>query len=262
MSRPYEIAISSFRREERLRYQTLAYLQRAGIPRELITVFVANEEEWKRYEATLDPNTYGKMVLGVEGLVPARNFARLHYPEGTRLVMLDDDIQTMLEKRDDKTLVENTDFDAIIRTGFSLCEQVGSGIWGVYAVQNALFMKHRVYTELAYIVGVVYGVINSHEPLLLSKPECPIKEDYERSLAFYKKHGVLVRMDWLCPKTKYYDDKGSGGITASGVRSPESVEAAIQYLEREYPGWVKRRNKKVSRYPEILISHRKQRTLA
>ena len=43
--RMWQVAIPSYRRAALLRDQTLALLKKHGVPRERITVFVANEEE-------------------------------------------------------------------------------------------------------------------------------------------------------------------------------------------------------------------------
>ena len=36
-------------------------------------------------------------------------------------------------------------------------------------------------------------------------------EDFETTLRSFKKYGVVIRLDWLCPKTKYF---APGGMQA------------------------------------------------
>jgi cellulose synthase/poly-beta-1,6-N-acetylglucosamine synthase-like glycosyltransferase len=70
----YIIAIPSYKRAEILKEKTLTTLHKYKIPKEKIYVFVANKEEHDIYKESLDPSTYGHLVIGVPGLAAVRNF--------------------------------------------------------------------------------------------------------------------------------------------------------------------------------------------
>ena len=66
---PYEVAIPSYKRHEAINEKTLATLKRYGIPASKITIFVANKDEEALYKQSLKPGTYGKLVVGVVGVL-------------------------------------------------------------------------------------------------------------------------------------------------------------------------------------------------
>ena len=57
----YVVAIPTFKRYNEIIKKTLPTLQRGGVPKEKIHVFVANKTEEKLYREKMDPNTYGKI---------------------------------------------------------------------------------------------------------------------------------------------------------------------------------------------------------
>ena len=119
------IAIPSYNRAETLKTKTLATLHHYNIPTSKIYVFVANNDEMKKYKDTLDPKSYGKLVLGVPGLPEVRNFISNNFPIGKKIVSIDDDISGFIEydesnKRHEKPLRSLIN---IIRTGFAECKK-------------------------------------------------------------------------------------------------------------------------------------------
>ena len=90
----YQIAIPSYKRSETIKKKTLKVLAEYDIPPERVTVFVANEEELEAYTKSLSEHQYGgNIVVGVPTIGKQRNFIEKYYPEGTRLMMFDDDIK-------------------------------------------------------------------------------------------------------------------------------------------------------------------------
>ena len=84
----YVVAIPSYKRWEEITKKTLPTLKRGKVDKNKIHVFVANKTEEKLYREKLDPNTYGKIVVGRKGLVQQRRFISQYFPEGTRLIYL------------------------------------------------------------------------------------------------------------------------------------------------------------------------------
>jgi hypothetical protein len=88
----YKIAIPSYKRPETIKKKTLRVLEGHNIPPERITVFVANSEEFDIYSKSLENTPYNNIVVGVPTIGAQRNFIERWYPEGTKLMMFDDDI--------------------------------------------------------------------------------------------------------------------------------------------------------------------------
>jgi len=251
----YVIAIPSYKRVETLKEKTLATLAKYKIPPSKIYIFVANKEEEAAYKAGLDPDTYAKILVGVPKIGPQRMFIMRYFPVGKPLVQIDDDVSAFIEydakaKRHERPL---RDLDATIRRGFKLCKEVGSSCWGIYPTANGFFMKPGHTTDLRFLIGVMTGCFN---PGAAFKLHCEsFKEDYERTLKFYKRDGCIVRMNDVAPKTSYYTEKGG----AEEFRDWKPMEAEAKWLEAEFPGlvklrWIKREKySKTHLYPDVRV---------
>jgi len=89
----YVVAIPTYKRYGEVTKKTLPTLKRGGVPKSKIHVFVANKTEEKLYREKMDPDTYGKIVVGKKGLVNQRIFISEYFPMGTCVVSLDDDVE-------------------------------------------------------------------------------------------------------------------------------------------------------------------------
>ena len=141
----YVVAIPSYKRWEEITKKTLPTLKRSKVNKNKIHVFVANKTEEKLYRKKLDPNTYGKIVVGKKGLVQQRRFISQYFPEGTMIVSLDDDIQKVIRLTKNEKLTELKNLDSFFKKAFRLLKEKNLYLWGVYPVNNALFMKNTIY---------------------------------------------------------------------------------------------------------------------
>jgi hypothetical protein len=248
----YQIAIPSYRRQETLKEKTLAFLNRHNIDPKRVTIFVADEAEYKIYTKALKESHYNKIVIAAPGLMAARNFMALYYKEGTPVVFIDDDIQDLetipfvkKAKKDEDAgeaiasdenqkeqnklePVRNLEADVIFR-GFNAMREYQSYIWGICAARNGYFMKNRVAVGLYYIIGSFYGTIIRHsKDLLVGTAD---KEDYERSALYFIKDGRVARLDSVTARSKYYGEKGG----LQETRTPKTVEEGARYMLKKYP---------------------------
>ena len=250
---PYEIAVPSYKRHETINEKTLATLKRYGIPSNKITVFVANKDEEALYKTSLKPGTYGKIVVGVKGMHDIRNFITSYYAVGTKIVNIDDDIKGFLEydestKRKERTLKS---LIGVIKRGFAECEKANTKLWGVYPVANGYFMKPKVSTEIRYIIGSFWGCIN---PGLKGADGVEItteyKEDYQRTILYYKRWGAVVRLNMYAPISAYYTEAG-GMQEVKERRSLE--EKGARWLVKTYPQFAVLNPSKKSGYMEVKL---------
>ena len=206
---PYIIAIPSYKRAIQLQNKTLTCLHNAGISKELIEVFVV-EEEYQEYLETLNPEYYNKLIIGHLGLVQQREFIQNYYPVNTNIVSLDDDVASI-----DLTLTNYKTLNEFFEDAFKQCEIKGAYIWSVYPVHNPFFRqsKQDVTECLNYCIGAFYGFINRRdEDLKLKLTKEGNKEDVERSILYWLKDGVMLRFNKVGFKTKYYGTGGLGGL--------------------------------------------------
>jgi hypothetical protein len=118
----YRIAIPSYQRAETLRDKTLAYLKRCGIEPSMVDVFIATDEEKAVYREVV-PEV--NLIVAVIGMTPVKNFISSYYPKGTEVLHMDDDIETLLEKKGNK-LVEFKEIDKLAQFGFTQCRKAGT----------------------------------------------------------------------------------------------------------------------------------------
>jgi hypothetical protein len=129
---------------------TLKMLERYKVDPKRVTIFVADEatkrlwaekgkrgkpqihtdemleEKWEPalYRERLKNKPYGKrIVVGVKNIGSQRNWIQNHYPEGTHLISLDDDLVQISELRDGKYVEIGgaKAFHRLIGQGFAEC---------------------------------------------------------------------------------------------------------------------------------------------
>ena len=230
----YIICIPSYKRAIVCSEKTLNTLHENKIDPGKIYVYVANKEDYKLYEETLDKKTYNKLIIGKIGLVPQRQFIMNQWPDGKHIVFFDDDIESI-----DLSLspqFKNHNLDFFIKNAFSECVKQKSYIWGVYAVFNPFFRGARkeMTTELNYIVGAFYGIINRPKlkaiQLTITKVNGQ-KEDVERTLKYFLNDGIVLRFNKIGFVTKYYGKEGGLGRFEDRIKP---MMEASKKLKKQY----------------------------
>ena len=285
-SSSYIIAIPSYNRPELIQVKTLALLHKHNIPASKITIFVANQEQLELYKTKVPAWLYGNLVVGVIGLRNQRNFIMEYYPEGTHIVQMDDDLDKIMEliiepqitskrasrrgsitsrlsrkksgrvsrrsSRSSRRMRPITDLDGFITRAFEICKEKGIFLWGVYPLANARFMTPKMTTDLRFIVGPFWGIINRHRPdLRLTIDE---KENAERTLQHYTIDGAVLRFNNVGIETRYYKNKG--GMQDEGKDRKEEALKSVYYLHKKYPKLTKIYLGKKSGVPEIrMLTH-------
>jgi hypothetical protein len=227
----FVVAIPSYKRADTLKEKTLPLLHQYGIEPRRIHIFVANKEEEKVYKEALDPKLYGKIIVGVKGIGPVRNFIYDYFPVGKPIVSMDDDVEELQQLRgttkENSKLIKLKDLDGFFKDAYKLLKQEKLFIWGVYPVRNAFFMQQKITTELKFIIGVTFGYINRKLKALVPKAEG--KEDIEQSILYYLMDGGVIRFNNIVPKTKF---NAPGGL---GTDRQEMNRIAAEYLKKKYP---------------------------
>jgi len=255
----YEVAIPSYNREETLPRKTLRMLRDGGIGLERVTLFVHGDDQAFSYQQSLSANgmSVGSIVpVPVLGLPNMRNAMATHWPDGTQVVSLDDDLSGVFAKLDDKHLLPVDDLDSLFREAFSLASQTHLGLWGTYPVSppNPLFMKHQARTDLRFVIAHLFGFITTHEPHALV--DVPVKEDYQRTLRWYCHDGGVLRLDWIAAKTRFRQEPGG----QQGRRTREANRAACYALRDEFPDLVTLNTNKLKRtgWLELRLKDRRR----
>lgn len=251
----YKVAIPSYDRAEILRDKTLNTLLNQGIKPDKIDIFVANNEEEKKYKEVIDKKLYNKMIVGKKGLMNQRNFITDYYNEGEYIIQIDDDVEGIFKKKTniktDKTLIK-LDLDKFFKNAYDVLMDKKLYIWGILPVFNPYFFYNKITTDLRYIVGALFGYINRKSKDLKLDLESDL-EDVLRTILFYKKDGGVVRFNNILIKTKYY---GIGGLQTEYGSSEQRIkdrEKRVLKLQKLYPEYISKIKKRKSGLYDIVL---------
>jgi len=237
----YIICIPSYKRAQLCNDKTLSTLHNHNINSNKIYIYVANKEEYDLYKNVVNSNLYNKIIIGRKGLVQQRQFIMNQWSENTYIVFFDDDIQNI-----DLSLspvFKNHSLDYFIKNAFKKCQELRSYIWGVYPVYNPFFRKPKkeYSTNLNYIVGAFYGIINRPNlnsiQLTITK-ENGQKEDVERTLKYFINDGIILRFNKIGFETKYYGKEGGLGTFENRIKPMMEASKKLQQKYNEY-GYIK-----------------------
>jgi hypothetical protein len=209
-----------------------------------IYVYVANQEDYYIYLKTLNRDFYHKLVIGEKGLVPQRQFIMNQWAEGKHIVFFDDDVERIDLSL--SPLFKHHNLDYFFRYAFAECKKHGSYIWGVYPVFNPFYRSPRkeMTTELNYIVGAFYGVINRPTlnaiKLTITKKNGQ-KEDVERTLKYFIHDGIVLRFNKVGFITKYYGKEGGLGRFEDRIKQMTEASNKLKQKYGDY-GDVKKRS--------------------
>jgi len=232
-----EVAIPSYKRTNILTSKTLNFLSSVSYPAEKITIFVANEEEALEYYRAIPRALYGKLVVGVIGLMPQRAFISNYYPEDSILIQMDDDVKKIDSSVPFLTLVKNAVERLNTRKG---------GLWGVLPNDDKRRYKDDTTTHLTHILGSFF-VCRNHRDIHTTLTQ---KEDYERSILYFKMYGEIYRYRGAGVSTTY--NKGTGGLQEEGRTA--KMEAEVNQIVQMYPEYCSRKDK--HGMPDVYLNWR------
>lgn len=251
----YEICIPSYKRALTIKQKTLSLMTKYKIDPKLVTIFVADDSQYKEYTEVLKDTEYKNIVIGEVGMGSIRRFTQNYYPEGTRVMNFDDDLSDILKKIDDKTMVSISDLEKeVIIRGFSECDKHEAYLFGVYAASNPMFMKHKVSVGLYYCIGSCWGLITRHDKEL--SVTLDDKEDFERTLQHYVKDGKVVRLDDITVKSKYYTEQGGMQVT----RTDQRILDSANNLFSRYPDLCSMYIRKTTGHAELRLRDSRKNT--
>jgi len=243
---PYQIVIPT-----RGRYDNVRPIETLGLPKHLYTLVVNDEEEKRKYKEHY-PNIK-ILVSNTTTCIKARNFALDYFPVGSKIIMVDDDVDGLFEQRSPgrKGLIKMTgdEIDILIKKGFILCQKNKTKLWGVYPVYNHFFMSQSIVPH-GFIVGMWMGIVVSDERF---DENINLKDDYGFTCQNILRFKKIVRFNYVCVKAKYHTNAGGGSLYRTSDMEREDVE----YLIQKYPNWIVRNNNREGN--EILLKFRPEK---
>ena len=217
------IAIPSYKRSKIISKKTLRFLNQCKYPSDLITIFVANQEEAANYRADIPSNLYGQIIIGVLGLIEQRKFISDYYKEDEIIAQMDDDVV--------KIVSPYLTFKQILQKACIELTLNKSGLWGVMPNDDTRKFSDINTMHLTHILGSFF-ICRNHRNLITTTSE---KEDYERSILYFKKYNCVHRYKGAGVRTNYA--KTLGGLQQEGRLGRMAEE--VKYLSEKYSAYCK-----------------------
>ena len=241
----FEIAIPSFKRSHILKLKTLTLLERHGISKSLIKIFVRDKDELSSYIHSIG-DTYNFVINNARSIGEVRNHLKYYYREETDIdyvLYIDDDIDEIYEYVNDKEVKIIDNLEKKIIYCFTRAKEEGARLWCVGPLSNPFFMSNKESTNLKYIIGAFCGeIVDRDRDIIL----CDVDhtEDFQFSMEYFLRDGCVLRFNNIAIKTKYF---GPGGICESyGGKDNRMLDAkvAVKYLQDRYGDMCKAIEKK------------------
>lgn len=239
----YKIVIPSYNRVERLKDSTLQMLERQGINKNLIYIFVANDEDYDKYKKEFPDYN---IIKGVIGLLPQLKFIENYFKEGEYLVRIEDDIESIFKKihskkdypnkitRKELTETREIDLNSFIRDGFNLLREKDLNLFGINKTQNTFMMGDGYSTDLRLIEGCFNGFINKRYELVVCNDDNYMLEDLERTIIYYKNDGGVLRFNDIGYITNYGAKGGIDSVCKDRILKINENTDKINQLYSEY----------------------------
>lgn len=196
--------------------KTLAFLSRHNISPERVCLFVSDEDEQERYRRALRRSAwrYVRIVVGVRGIRAQRNFIVDYFPDGERIVSIDDDITDVMwkhkpgQKGDLLVPLPAGAFEGLVFDAFNRMATYGSFICGLHSTISCQVRNMHVdgvSTRNGEVNGFLYFFLNRHRQALLPAV-ADATEDAERSLRYFTMDGSVLRYRMYCGVTSCGDN--------------------------------------------------------
>ena len=207
------IAIPTYQRSNIILCKTLHLLERLKVPRKNIFVVVGADKDEDMFNDYYD--NINSMYEGVNVIVGNNtnckasqlNFIRTELFEEKQLgLILDDDIEDILVRVDEKTLrpITAEEFDTTICISSNLMREFNIGLCGVNSTGNAFYMSDKVKLCKSVICGGFQLFFN--EPNLIL--DLNQGTDAYESCWYLDKYQNNLKIDFLTIKTKLFSAGG------------------------------------------------------
>ena len=232
MRHDFVIAVRSYKRSDSIKKKTLGELLKQTDLDLKKQLFVAvTKEELELYKVELADFPMNSFIVVEPGGYKATNGILDYFPEGKKIIFMDDDITNIKEYRDildPKSSSSCLNLGAYFDYAFS---KFGDVPFGFDFTPNLMFKQSKPFAEMKMrkMGGAWWGAVNDRE---LLRTEQSHEDDNIRASKALMKHGVVGSLNWLVASTAI--GTNSGGMQASGDRSDSATERKQKTLDECY----------------------------
>tara|TARA_R110000822_G_scaffold301738_1_gene425714 strand:- start:221 stop:1126 length:906 start_codon:yes stop_codon:yes gene_type:complete len=215
----------SYKRSKLLCQTTLPLLDSNGIDE--ISLYLSSDQV-KVYRDEISKYNFNIKILyigtDITGIGNIRNLIRDSYGEGTNVLMIDDDIKSLMFKPEHCDKLETLDnISEFVHKMFQRCIDNDVYMWGVQLHNNPYFMHSDFTTGLSYINGSFTGIRIEHTKRKI-RSDINHFEDYLFSMLHFIRDKSILKAANVCLLTKCFNPEG-GICQQAGGLAGRKVEA-------------------------------------
>jgi hypothetical protein len=232
----YVIAVRTYARSHMFPNMTYKTLERSGLTDRLY-IFVANADEKRLYESALAGKPYKAIVIGALGGANATRAITEYFPQGKRIVFMDDDLEQFFEfqgdKREPAPFVKDSDrLGRYLIDGFETIDKFGLGSFTFSFYQNRFWLQDKPFKQFRpfTLADNFFGVRNDRKMIPTKHSH---SDDLVRSCRYLDRYGGVLVYWWAGFKTHYAENEG-GLAKNRGVNVSESLERTAKACWWEY----------------------------
>lgn len=246
------VAVPSYNRPGLIREKTLALLNSQGISHERVFIFVADDEEYARYVASIGAD-WPNLVVGVPKLWRQRNFITRFFAEGTHVLSMDDDVEELFQCLSIGRLsggapaegpgqlqpIPTGGLNALAEDARCRMMKTGAHMWSLNVSDNPFYMRLNYVDKANGLCnGFFWGCLIRHsEDLVLRFGDG--HEDVERTVRHFQKDQAVLRYRFLCAKTRCKTTAGGLQASMPGEERRLEEQRSAEQLVKEFPDLLK-----------------------
>ena len=221
----YKFVIPSYQRYIKLKSLSLHYLDKQGIPKDIIYIFVRTDDPEVHLYRLLELQGYNIIETKVKGIGKTHNVITEYFAQDEWIIELDDDLIDVVDKNRQSIDSLTHELNMMI----DVMDDMNINYGGFYQVANPLFMSQmNKYTfDLKYILGI-FRIRRIKKDIILYTN---FAEDFENAILHYLRDGKILKNNWLCGKTKNYAEGGCKGDGRNNITEKKDKE----YIANKYP---------------------------
>ena len=230
-----------------------------GIDNSDVFVFVISTQRHLYRKHVIDKLAFEvQLVTGVYGLGRQRNFmyqyCLRHFAPGEHVLALDDDVAGFSRVRGirqyswgsvprEKIALTGPQIRRFLSKAFADCIRLGSYLWGLNTSDNAMCMSlpgAPPRQSLGLVCGFTYGfrLIDDPQLMLRNTLQNGVLEDFERSLRYFQRHGLILRYGTHC--TTFFERTSTlTAMLASKHNRSSASDAAAHRLVAAFPEYTR-----------------------
>lgn len=197
--------IPSYKRADK--QSTLSYLEKMGVQHDRIIISLQSESDYEKYSKRYESRAEILYRPGGNKSINLNNTLSI-IPNGQKIMILDDDIKSVMRMNGKKELLEVDSPDAweeFVSTGYEAAEGLRTIGFSVYPVCNAFFMSETI-APASLGEGTLIGL--TKVPGLSFDKNLPVKEDYDLSCRIIRRYGAYPRLNMYSCNAPHYTKGG------------------------------------------------------